>query len=130
MRAIDTNVLIRLLVNDDQAQHAKVKKLFNDLGESEQVYVSLVVITELVWVLESGYGFDRAKISDTLDFLLEVGQVSFQNSIAIYSALRMYRKGADFADALISALASDAGCTEILTFDKGAVGKARMSLLK
>ncbi len=130
MYAIDTNVLIRFLINDNLSQHEIVKKFFADLENSEQAYISLVVITELIWVLESSYGFDREKISETVDFLLETEQLSFQDSLSIFYALRLYKKGVDFADALISALAADAGCSETLTFDKGAVKKAKMVEMK
>jgi len=129
MLAIDTNVLIRLFVNDNTPQHALVKSFFSKLGLGEQVFVSLVVTTELVWVLESAYGFDRESIAEMIGLLLEAEQVSLQKSNAVYCALQMYRRGADFADALISALSEDAGCTATLTLDKRAVIKARMTHL-
>jgi len=130
MHAIDTNILVRLFVNDNQQQHDKAKKLFESLGENEQVYICSVVIVELVWVLESVYSFKRETIADTITYLLQTEQVSFENSIALFSANKLYRNGADFADALISASAAIAGCTSTLTFDKSAVNKAEMTLLK
>jgi len=130
MLAIDTNILVRLFVDDDSSQHHTVKEFFKGIGESEQVFVSLIVITELVWVLESGYGYKRGEISEIIAILLEVEQISFQNSIALYFALQLYKKGADFADSLITALANDAGCTRTMTFDKKAVRNAGMTLLE
>ena len=129
MLAIDTNVLVRLFVDDDSKQHKAVKEFFENLDESEQVYVSLVVITELVWILESAFDLHREGIAEIIDSLLESGQVSFQNSVAVYYALKSYKDGADFADALIAASANDAGCSGTLTFDKNAVKKAGMTLL-
>jgi len=129
MLAIDTNVLVRLFVDDDSRQHATVKKFFKNLDESGLVYVSLVAITELVWVLESVFELSKEQITEILTSLLESQQVTCQNSVAIYYALQSYSKGADFADTLIAALAKDAGCSKTLTFDKGAVKKAGMSLL-
>jgi len=130
MLAVDTNVLIRLFVDDNTLQHQTVKSFFSELDPSERVFVSLVVTTELVWVLESVYGFSKERISDAIDLLLETGQVSLQKSIAVYFATQLYRKGADFADALISALAEDAGCSATLTLDKRAIKKAGMTLLE
>ena len=129
MRAIDTNVLIRLFVNDDSEQHHTVKNFFANLKDTEQVYVSLVVVTELVWVLESGYAQSKDVIVQILGALLETAQLSFQNSIALADALSLYKNGADFADSLITAQAADAGCLETLTFDKKAAKKAGMTLL-
>jgi len=128
--AVDTNVLVRLFVNDESKQHQAVKAFFANLDDSEQVYVSLVVVTELVWVLESAFALDKGIIAKILETLLESGQASFQNSIAVYYAVQSYKQGADFADALIAALAKDAGCPKTLTFDKGAVKKAGMALLE
>jgi predicted nucleic-acid-binding protein len=129
MYAIDTNVLVRLFVNDDQQQHNQAKKLFQGLKQNEQVYICSVVTVELVWVLESVYGFQREAIAQTITYLLQVEQVSLENSIAFYQANKLYRDGADFADAMISTLAASAGCSATLTFDKSAVKKAGMTML-
>jgi len=129
MIAVDTNVLVRLFVNDDSNQHKAVKSFFEGLNETEQVYVSLIVTIELVWILESVFELKADKIAEILESLLESSQVSYQNSTAVYYALQSYKSGADFADALIASLANDAGCSRTLTFDKGAVKKTGMTLL-
>jgi len=129
MRAVDTNVLVRLFIDDNSDQHHKVKEFFANLGESDQIYVSLIVVTELVWVLESSYEYSREVIAQIIEVLLETGLASFQNSVALFDAMKMYKNGADFADSLITALAIDAGCSETLTFDRKATKKAKMTLL-
>ena len=127
---VDTNILVRLFVNDGSGQHKRVTRFFAELDESEQVFVGLTVITELVWVFESVFALDRERIAGVIESLLDSQQVSLQNSAAVYYAVQSYKKGADFADALIAATAKEAGCLRTLTFDQAAAKKAGMELLK
>jgi predicted nucleic-acid-binding protein len=118
--AIDTNILVRYLVNDDPLQARRAKALVDRLDEEEsRAYVSDIVLCELVWVLSSCYGFDRAQITLALRKLAAARQLRFASTDNVLRAIGAYEqhKG-DFADYLIREHAKAAGCTSVLTFDK------------
>jgi predicted nucleic-acid-binding protein len=129
MIGIDSNVLIRVLVMDDERQAATAQGFFSGLSASEQGYVSLVTIAEVFWVLTRGYHVERAVLAAVIEQLLETEELAFQDSPVMYTALLAYREGADFADALIEALARNAGCTKTVTFDRRAASALGMELL-
>jgi predicted nucleic-acid-binding protein len=129
MTGIDTNVLVRMLAADDESQSRSARHFFESLSSGHQGYVSLVVIVELFWVLASRYRVGRKELADAIEGLLEVEQLAFQDSPAIHEALRAYRDGADFADALIDILARGAGCEKTVTFDRRAADTLAMELL-
>lgn len=120
MIAFDTNVLVRLLVEDDAKQAARVRNRVVLLDEDdERAYVSDIVMCELVWVLRSAYGFDRKPIAHALRQLLSAKQLSFDAPDRVARALDAYETGrGDFADYLIREHATTAGCDSVLTFDK------------
>jgi predicted nucleic-acid-binding protein len=119
MIALDTNVLIRFLVEDDEAQSRRATKLIEDaVARDEQLFVSDIVMCETVWVLSSAYGFSRAEIVDALSQLLRARSVVFNSADSIARALDAYRKGrGDFADYLIREHARSAGAETVATFD-------------
>jgi predicted nucleic-acid-binding protein len=120
MIAVDTNVLVRLLVKDDESQTRSAKKLFQRLGRTdERAWVSSVVMCELVWVLSSCYGFSREQVTSAIKRLLTARQLTFAEPDRLHAALRAYetRRG-DFADYLIREDAKAAGCDAVVTFDK------------
>jgi len=126
MIAIDTNVLVRYLVNDDPKQARKAKALVHQLDSEEaRAYVSDIVLCELVWVLARRYGFDRAQIGLTLKRLTGARQLRFISSDNILRAIGAYESGkGDFADYLIREHAAAAGCESVATFDKKLHGEA------
>ena len=78
MIGIDTNVLVRLIVNDDERQSRAAERFLLDGGGSGQpCYVSDVALIETVWVLETVYGYGREPVSDALSSLLEAAQLEF-----------------------------------------------------
>jgi predicted nucleic-acid-binding protein len=121
MRAIDTNVLVRFLVADDAPQLALVRQLFADVSRrGEALHVTLLVLAELAWVLESGYGLGREDVLATLERLLETRELDIAQRDLVRGALGETMRGlGGFADCLIGRLGIAAGCEVTLTFDRG-----------
>ena len=119
MIALDTNVLIRFLVEDDGAQSRRATKLIEGaVARDEQLFISDTVMCETVWVLSSAYRFSRAEIVDALSQLLRARSVVFSSTDSIARALDAYRKErGDFADYLIREHARSAGAETVATFD-------------
>lgn len=118
MIALDSNVLVRLLVEDDPAQTARAARLLRR-AKSGELFLSEVVLCETVWVLTSAYGISRADIADALSLLLRARQYSFEDPERLGRILAAYRSGrADFADCVIRERAEAAGCEAVCTFDR------------
>ena len=119
MIALDTNVLIRFLVEDNEAQSRRATELIEGaVARDEQLFVSDIVMCETVWVLSSAYRFSRAEIVDALSQLLRARSVVFSSADNIARALDAYRKErGDFADYLIREHARSAGVETVATFD-------------
>ena len=130
MIALDTNILERFLVRDDEKQSATATRLIKTLSSIEPGYVSTVALVELFWVLDRIYNAPRSKIADALALLLGARELFVENRQAAHLALAAYEATkADFPDALIVHTAKLAGCSEILTFDKAAAKLTGMRLL-
>lgn len=104
MIAFDTNLLVRLVVDDDPAQADVVVKLL----ENERVLICCSVLLETEWVLRSRYRAPRARILAFFENLLQVSNVELERSDRIERALDWYRLGADFADAMHLATCGEA----------------------
>ena len=115
--AVDTNVLVRLLVDDGSEHVAPARRIFAD----GKVFVPLSVMLESEWVLRSNFGFDRAQICDAFDRLIGLDTVAIQEIEIVEGALSSARRGMDFADALH--LHSSANCDLFYTFDKKLIRK-------
>jgi predicted nucleic-acid-binding protein len=127
---LDTNVLVRYIMQDDAAQSAKATQLIESLTREKPGFVTLVSVVELVWVLSSAYGLTRAQLSQALDALLHARQLVVDQADQVVRALRIYSAGsADFADCLIERTAAQAGCEATMTFDRAAAKSAGMTLL-
>ena len=101
------------------------------LSDDAPGYVSLVVIAEIAWVLESGYRLDRPELFQALDGLLSTRALMVERAEIVRYALRIFAHStADFADCLIARLAHAAGCEKILTFDRNAAKHSGMTLLR
>lgn len=122
MAALDTNVLVRLLVQDDPAQMAAARKLVRKaISTGTTLFVPVTVALELEWVLRSNFRFDKPAVVQTLSQLLGSVELSFESEGAVEVALVLYSQGtADFSDCLHAALAHDAGETPLWTFDRAA----------
>jgi predicted nucleic-acid-binding protein len=119
MLGLDTNVLVRLLVDDEQAQADRARRLIERCAATgEEVYVSLLVLLETEWVLRSRYGFDKAQVRTAMDALLETRELCIEDESAVETALYHWdESAADFADCLIAACHNARGCRVTATFD-------------
>lgn len=120
MIALDTNVLIRFLVEDDPAQSRRARALVQKaIDASEPCFVSDVVVCEIVWVLGTSYKVGRKEIGRILDRLLRAQHLAFPAVERLFRALSAYESGrGDFADYLIRQWAGEAGCRTVATFDR------------
>ena len=112
MIALDTNVVVRLLVNDDAAQARRARSL---LAAGHEVRVPLTVLLETEWVLRSAYGYPAAQVMTFLRGLLGLPGVGTDKAPAVAAAVTACEQGLDFADALHLALSADA--ERFYTFD-------------
>lgn len=119
MVVIDTNLLLRYLLNDDAGQAKRAQRL---LESSSQVTVTPAIVLELVWVLECS-DCSRAEIAAALRHVLGLPNMRLANEVALYRAVQWFEQGTDFADALHLGL-SPATAT-MATFDKDFVTRAR-----
>ena len=130
MTGIDTNVLVRYLVNDDPVQSKKAAGLFRSLTVMNRGFISLVVIVETIWVLESVYGFETPLIIEAILKLLKSQRLVVQCAKEIEEALTIESCGGDPADAIIAGLGRSFGCEKTVTFDKKAARLEGMKLLE
>ncbi|MGQ0651172.1 MAG: type II toxin-antitoxin system VapC family toxin [Betaproteobacteria bacterium] len=111
MIALDTNVVVRLLVDDDPGQTRRARRLV----ESRKALIVPSVLLETEWVLRGAYRIERATIAASVRKLLGLPNVMSSHSQAIAQALDWFEKGLDFADALHVSLAEEA--EQFATFD-------------
>ena len=131
MIGLDTNVLVRYIMQDDAKQSLKATKIIEALDAVENSgYVTLVSIIELVWVLSASYELTRAQVAQALDSLTQAKQIKIESADQVIRALRVFKIGkSDFADCLIERSANSAGCEETVTFDVNASKHAGMTLI-
>jgi predicted nucleic-acid-binding protein len=132
MPALDTNVLVRYIVQDDSGQLAVAKRLIDRcIAEGQSLYVPVTVALELEWVLRASFGYVKDDVLLVLSNLFSASELSFGSERALEVALQLYREGsADFADCLHIALATQAGEQPLWTFDKGAARVAGAQLIR
>ena len=112
MRAVDANVLVRLLIGDDAAQAKRAAALF----KKESIFIPKTVLLETEWVLRRLYRLQRATVVSSLRKLGGLGNVEFEQPLVVAQALQWCEVGMDFADALH--LASSRGAIKFATFDE------------
>lgn len=119
MIGLDTNILVRFLAADDPEQAKRAKAVFQSAVETgESLYISKIVLCELVWVLDRGYRFDRPALASVIDDLLRADHLVFEDREQVRRALDAFeRGGAGFADFLILESCRAGGCEKILSFD-------------
>jgi predicted nucleic-acid-binding protein len=122
MPALDTNVLVRYIVRDDNAQLAAARRVIAEcIANGRSLFVPVTVTLELEWVLRANFEFGKDEVMQVLSSLLSAADLSFESERALEVALQLYREGsADFADCLHVALAGQAGEMPLWTFDKRA----------
>lgn len=131
MKGVDTNVLVRYLTGDDPGQSASAVRVIDDaLDHGELLFVSAVVMCELVWVLETAYGLSRSRVAEALDGVLRSAQLRFADPALCWRALGSYRAGpGDFADYLIGLEAVSGGASTTYTFDRALTGSELFTVL-
>ncbi|MCM2289291.1 MAG: type II toxin-antitoxin system VapC family toxin [Sulfuritalea sp.] len=119
MLGIDTNVLVRFLVRDEDIQFEKARRLIKrEVAAGRRVFVSLLVLLETEWVLRSRYAEPKHRIIDAISGLLDSTDVQFEDEPAVEQAIFAWKdNAADFADCLIGARNGRSGCRATATFD-------------
>ena len=119
MLGVDTNVLVRFLVRDDQAQFEKARKLIKrELAAGRRVFVGQLVLLETEWVLRSRYSLPKNLIIEVISGLLDAADVRFEDEPTIEEALFIWKDTtSDFADCVIGVHNRRLGCRATATFD-------------
>ncbi len=122
MKALDTNVLVRFLVRDDERQAETIYRIFKQAESDKEVFfVPLLVVLETVWVLESVYKIPRQEMIDSINELILMPILKFETQSAILNFVSSARETKmDLSDLLIAHSAKFSGCECVLTFDKRA----------
>jgi predicted nucleic-acid-binding protein len=119
MIAVDTNLIVRILTNDDAIQARRALKILN----SDDIFIPKTVLLETEWVLRHGYGIGRSHIIIGFQKLIGLPNVNFEDPDGIYQAISWYENKFDFADAMH--LASSRRCESFATFNSLFIKKAR-----
>ena len=131
MIGLDTNVLVRYIMQDDPKQSPKASTLMESLTPDNPGFITLVSVVELYWVLTSCYSLNGLQVKQVLEVLLRTKQIIVDRADQVLRALRVFDDGkADFADCLIESTAVSAGCEQTMTFDVGAAKHAGMTLIR
>jgi predicted nucleic-acid-binding protein len=124
MIGIDTNVLLRFLVDDDPAQNSLARSFMAERTAEDPAYIGAIVLSETVCFLVSRLGYTKKHVIDLLDALLQSGEVLIEHSDALRSLIADSKTPiADVADHLIAWSAIKSGCTRTVTFDKKAAAR-------
>ncbi len=131
MIGLDTNVVIRYLVQDDKKQSAAATRFIEkSLTTDVPGYINHITLCEIVWVLQRCYDVTKQQLRDVIEGLLTTKQLIVENVEVAWKALRAYdANGADFCDALIGQANIYSGCERTVTFDKKAASLPGFDLL-
>lgn len=119
MKGLDTNVLVRYLVQDDLEQWRLADDYIKRAKvENETCFINNIVLCELVWVLKTSYKLSRDEIIGILETILRTDAFDFEDREAAKKSIQQMKLGkADFSDYLINQINQQAGCAETVTFD-------------
>lgn len=130
MIALDTNVLVRFLTQDDPDQSAEAERLMSGLTSDAPAHVCREVLVELVWVLERAYKYARADIARALEGLLSAAELVIEAADDVGAVLQLYEdKGFGFSDLMIRQAALRSGAETLVTFDRKAARLGSVRLL-
>jgi len=131
MQALDTNIIVRFLIRDDEKQAQIVLKRFKTAeAEKEQLFIPILVVLELIWVLESAYDLSRDAILNAIDQMRRMPILKFESDDVVERLLvegKNLKTG--LSDLLIAASANSSGCDRVLTFDRKASHNPLFQLL-
>ena len=121
MKALDTNVIVRFLINDDRTQGRKARILFeNAESTGERYFVGTPVLLETIWVLSAVYDLARDDVLQAIELLSQIPILEFERHETVLELVRLGgTTSADLPDLLIGLSCRAAGCESTLTFDKG-----------
>lgn len=122
MIAVDTNVIVRFLMRDDEKQWTRADRLMR--GETA-ILVTDTVLLEAVWVLESIYGLSATDVAPALGRLVGLDNVVLDDAEVVEAAIEAYLDGLDFADMMHVLRSRNAGATTFATFDKTMIRSSR-----
>lgn len=131
MIGLDTNVLVRYIVQDDPEQsHAATRLIESRCTVQSPGWVGVTVLMELVWVLTTAYRYEKAVVASVIRQLLRTTELMVEDRESAWTALREFGMGnADFADYLISHRNHASGCTQTYTFDRKAARGRHFTLV-
>jgi predicted nucleic-acid-binding protein len=130
MIGLDTHVLVRYVTHDHPAQTVTAIKVMESLTPEAPGFLSMVVIAELVWVLETCYRFSKPEVIETLEMLLRSKELIVERAETALQALSNFKTSrSDFSDCMIERSGHAAGCQHTMTFDRRAAGLVGMKLL-
>jgi len=117
---LDTNVLLRFLLKDDERQGEQASRAIRQAAaRKEPMFVGIIVLCEVVWVLTSRYGYGRSRLLGLLEELLDTSGLEVERRDLVRKALDDYRASrADFADCLIGRIHEAHGCQHTLSFER------------
>jgi predicted nucleic-acid-binding protein len=120
MIGLDTNILVRYLTQDDPIQSLRATEIIERrLTEKNRGFVSIVAMVGTVWVLERAYRLPAGEIASAIERMLQIDVLVVQNEQEVFSAMIALKEGqGSFADAVIAALGTRAGCSRTLTIDQ------------
>ncbi len=132
MRALDTNIIVRFLVRDDEKQAQLVYEKLKEVERNDdQLFIPLAVILEVIWVLESAYGLSRSDVLDSFEVMRQMPIFAFEKgSVLDNLIIEGRRTRLDLSDLLIAFSAQASDCNTVLTFDKKASRLSLFQLLK
>jgi predicted nucleic-acid-binding protein len=131
MIGLDSNVLIRYIVQDDPGQSEMVNDYIDkNISVIKSAYINQIILCEIVWVLKRAYGYNKDIIITVISKILQTKEFVVENSELVLQAVKEYQKGpADFSDYLIAARNRDADCKYTITLDKAAAKSKYFKLL-
>jgi predicted nucleic-acid-binding protein len=131
MIGIDTNVLLRLIVVDDEVQTRAAERYVTRQCTAERPgFVSLVVVAEIAWALRRLYSYDRSEIANAIGALLDVAELEIEAAEDVRSAVDDFLTSpAGFVDCLVARAHAARGCDYTITFDRKAAKLPGFKLL-
>lgn len=130
MIGIDTNVLVRYIMQDDPKQSPLADRFIESLSAESPGFIPLVALVEVAWVLTAAYDVSRSELVKALEGILRTKELITEDADLVWRALHAFKAAtADFADCLIASSATSAGCSKIVTFDRAAAKNGGMTLL-
>ena len=123
MFALDTNVIVRYIAQDDPAQSAAATRIFEDIiSDKNHGFITSIALCETLWVLSRAYGQPREKLVEVMEALLKADNLELEHRDLVWSAKEDFRNGnADFSDYLIARIGKAQGASTTLSFDRNAL---------